>query len=43
MFLSWGWGTLHYGIRDFGSNIGLVWAKNQCEFGKIHCYIFWSV
>jgi hypothetical protein len=23
--------------------LDLVWAKNQCEFGKICCYIFQSV
>jgi hypothetical protein len=34
MDLSWAGGILNYGIIDFDSNIGPIWAKNQCKLGK---------
>jgi len=32
-----GWGMLHYGIRESGSNIRLVWAKADGIWKKMCC------
>jgi hypothetical protein len=41
MDLSWARGTLHYGIKDFGSNIRLVWARTSADWANslLHCLI----